>query len=349
MRSVAEIDKDIAEVKARMASENPQRSSPEYRAARFDYIVNGDRSGLDAYQTSLQAAIQNKLQRESSEKMMQLQQGMADDDQRYQWRKDYALAQNALREVNSNPKSSEKDKADAQAYVDFYEDYGEKKGWYKRPATPEADKENVPPTGENQNSQSSVVPSDWQNVSAKAQGVIDTDTSTPEDIDAAIASLKPFAGNTHVAEDLAKLNSGLENKRNLIETTKAWEKAQEKANSEIDRKGVKIADLKAQKKEIEKYKDQKGYDTLVTKLDNKIKALNPADLGPIKAAVAKQWTDAGLRAIIARMRRDGKTERTENLNIDGKTVPVKINAFNDGSGTVTTDKGKVLREIPFNK
>lgn len=346
MRSVAEIDKDIAEVKARMASENPQRTSPEYRAARFDYIVNGDRSGLDAYQTSLQAAIQNKLQRESSEKMMQVQQGMADDDQRYQWRKDYALAQNALREVNGNPKSSEKDKADAKAYVDFYEDYGAKKGWMQKPVsapvTVQAAPAATPAVAE-------TVPADWQNVSAKAQGVIDTDTSTSEDIEAAINSLKPFAGNTHVAEDLAKLNSGLENKRNAIETTKAWEKAQEKANSEIDRNGVKIADLKSQKKEIEKFKDQKGYDTLVTKLDNKIKALTPADLGPIKAAVNKKWSDAGLRAIIASMRREGKTERPYNINIDGKTVPVKINAFNDGSGTVTTDKGKILREVSFSK
>lgn len=347
MRSVAEIDKDIAEVKARMASENPQRTSPEYRAARFDYIVNGDRSGLDAYQTSLQAAIQNKLQRESSEKMMQIQQGMADDDQRYQWRKDYALAQNALREVNSNPTSSEKDKADAQAYVDFYEDYGTKKGWMQKPVSAPA---TVAPVAQAPATATvETVPADWQNVSAKAQGVIDTDTSTPEDIDAAIASLKPFAGNTHVAEDLAKLNSGLENKRNLIETTKAWEKAQEKANSEIDRKGVKIADLTAQKKEIEKYKDQKGYDTLVTKLDNKIKALTPPDLGPIKTAVKQKWTIAGLRAIIARMRREGKTEQPYNINVNEKTVPVKVNAFTDGSGTVTTDKGKVLLEVPFNK
>ena len=308
--------------------------------------MNGDRSGLDAYQNSLQAAIQNKLQRESSEKLTQIQQGMADDDQRYQWRKDYALAQNALREVNSNPKSSEKDKADAKAYVDFYEDYGAKKGWMQKPVSAQVAAPAAPAAAP---AVVETVPADWQNISAKAQGVIDTDTSTSEDIEAALASLKPFAGNTHVADDLAKLNSGLENKRNAIETTKAWEKAQEKANSEIDRKGVKIADLKAQKKEIEKFKDQKGYDTLVTKLDNKIKALTPPDLGPVKAAVRKQWTDAALRAIIARMRRDGKTERPYNINIDGKTVPVKVNAFGDGSGTVTTDKGKVLLEVPFNK
>lgn len=72
MRSVAEIDKDIAEVQAQIAARNsgtPDRNNPEYRAARFDYIVEGDRSGLDAYQNALNAAIQNKLSRESAEKM----------------------------------------------------------------------------------------------------------------------------------------------------------------------------------------------------------------------------------------------------------------------------------------
>ena len=72
MRSVAEIDKDIAEVQAQIAARNsgtPDRNNPEYRAARFDYIVEGDRSGLDAYQNALNAAIQNKLSRDSAEKM----------------------------------------------------------------------------------------------------------------------------------------------------------------------------------------------------------------------------------------------------------------------------------------
>ena len=72
MRSLEEIDADIAEVKARIAKRNegmPSYGDPGYRAARFDYIVEGDRSGLDAYQNALNAAIQNKLSRESSEKM----------------------------------------------------------------------------------------------------------------------------------------------------------------------------------------------------------------------------------------------------------------------------------------
>ena len=67
MRSVEEIDAEIAklkEIKNQQEYGVPTRLSPEYRAGRFDYIVGGDRSGLDAYQQSVNAAVNNKLQRD---------------------------------------------------------------------------------------------------------------------------------------------------------------------------------------------------------------------------------------------------------------------------------------------
>lgn len=50
-RSLAEIDADIARTKARIAEQNSpcSRNSPAYKAAQFDWIYNGDRSGLDSY------------------------------------------------------------------------------------------------------------------------------------------------------------------------------------------------------------------------------------------------------------------------------------------------------------
>ena len=136
MRSLAEIDADIAEVQQRIAARNagtPQRNSPEYRAARFDYIVDGDRSGLDAYQNAVNAAIQNRLSRESSERMAKAGKAQADDEGRYQWYKDYAMAKSNQREIMANKTSSEKDKRDAATQVKFYEDYGAAKGYFMRP------------------------------------------------------------------------------------------------------------------------------------------------------------------------------------------------------------------------
>lgn len=50
-RSLEEIDADIARLKAKMAAKEStcSRNNPAYKAAKFDYIMNGDRSGLDAY------------------------------------------------------------------------------------------------------------------------------------------------------------------------------------------------------------------------------------------------------------------------------------------------------------
>ena len=137
MRSIEEIDADIAEVQKRIAARNegtPQRNSPEYRAARFDYIVDGDRSGLDAYQNALNAAIQNKLSREEQEKLVKLGRQQTDDENHYQWQKDYAIAKSAQREIMANKSSSEKDKRDAATNVKFYEDYGAHKGYFVRPS-----------------------------------------------------------------------------------------------------------------------------------------------------------------------------------------------------------------------
>ena len=137
MRSIAEIDADIAEVQKRIAARNegtPQRNTPEYRAARFDYIVDGDRSGLDAYQNALNSAIQNKLSRDAQEKLVKLGRQQTDDENRYQWQKDYAIAKSAQREIMANKSSSEKDKRDAATNVKFYEDYGAQKGYFVRPS-----------------------------------------------------------------------------------------------------------------------------------------------------------------------------------------------------------------------
>ena len=144
MRSIAEIDADIAEVQKRIDARNkgmPLRSEPEYRAARFDYIVDGDRSGLDAYQSAVNAAIQNKLNRESSERLVKLGRQQTDDENRYQWQKDYAIAKSAQREIMANKNSSEKDKRDAATNVKYYEDYGAKKGYFVPPSKEEAAKE----------------------------------------------------------------------------------------------------------------------------------------------------------------------------------------------------------------
>ena len=140
MRSIAEIDADIEAVKQRIAARNegtPSRNSPEYRAARFDYIVNGDRSGLDAYSGAMQSAIQNKLNRESTEKLAALNKESAKEEDEIAWRKDMTNARSDLNDVRNKYKqglATDKDVEDAVANYNFHAERGAKKGYKNAPA-----------------------------------------------------------------------------------------------------------------------------------------------------------------------------------------------------------------------
>lgn len=121
MRTIEEIDAEIAklkDIKAQLDLGIPTRMTPEYRAGRFDYIVEGNRSGLDAYQQAVNAAVNNKLQRD-----FQNQQRIANEAfQSAENEKNRAVQ----REQAGITKASEKakmlrDYADAQALVDDIE------------------------------------------------------------------------------------------------------------------------------------------------------------------------------------------------------------------------------------
>lgn len=141
MRSIAEIDADIAAVQQRIAARNegmPSRNSPEYRAARFDYIVNGDRSGIDAYSSAMQSAIQNKLNRESTEKLAALNKESAGEEDEIAWRKDMTNARSDLSDVRNKYNqglATDKDVEDAVANYNFHAERGLKKGYKGVPAT----------------------------------------------------------------------------------------------------------------------------------------------------------------------------------------------------------------------
>lgn len=145
MRSIAEIDADIAEVQKRIAARNegmPSRNDPTYRASRFDYIVEGDRSGLDAYQNALNAAIQNKLSREAQERMLKLGKEQTNEEDEIAWRKDMTNARSDLADVRrriaqGDKGTTQKDLEDAVANFNFHAQRGAKKNYKDVPALEE--------------------------------------------------------------------------------------------------------------------------------------------------------------------------------------------------------------------
>jgi hypothetical protein len=213
MNELDRINQQIADVQARIAAKNydiPQRNTPEYRAARFDYIVDGDRSGMDAYNTAVANAIQNRLNRESTMALAKLNKEQADEEGMDQWQKDYSFAKSAKREIDNDPKSTQKDKDDADATVKYYEAVGRRKGYTNKFDSMVASEQSQTPAATD-DPESATPVSNWANDSANAQKVIDTDTSTLEDIDNVEKALQAYANNPAVAEELGKLTSGLSN------------------------------------------------------------------------------------------------------------------------------------------
>lgn len=352
MNELDRINQQIADVQARIAAKNsgiPQRNTPEYRAARFDYIVDGDRSGMDAYNTAVANAIQNRLNRESAMTLAKLNKEQADEEGMDQWQKDYSFAKSAKREIDNNPKSTQKDKDDADATVKYYEAVGRRNGYTNKFNSMVASEQSQTPAAPAPAAPAAPV-SNWANDSANAQKVIDTDTSTLDDIAAAEKALQTYANNPAVAEELGKLTSGLSNKRNKIDTTEKWNKAQEKARSEIARKGVKISDIDAQMKAIEGFKELEGYDKLMTELKNKKTALTPK--GPDKgliAAVKAAWKDEALIFDASKLRRTKDKNDTRSVSVNGKQVDVKRSVVTDKNGNmelrITDKNGNVLRTV----
>lgn len=124
MRTIEEIDAEIAQLKDIKAQRDlgiPTRLTPEYRAGRFDYIVEGNRSGLDAYQQAVNAAVNAKLQRDfqdkqrianeafqasENEKNRQVQReqaGITKASEKAKMLRDYADAQALKSDIEQNP------------------------------------------------------------------------------------------------------------------------------------------------------------------------------------------------------------------------------------------------------
>lgn len=124
MRTIEEIDAEIAklkDIKAQLDLGIPTRMTPEYRAGRFDYIVEGNRSGLDAYQQAVNAAVNNKLQRdfqnqqrlaneafqsaenEKNRAVQREQAGITKASEKAKMLRDYADAQALVSDIDTNP------------------------------------------------------------------------------------------------------------------------------------------------------------------------------------------------------------------------------------------------------
>ena len=276
MRSVAEIDKDIAEVQAQIAARNsgtPDRNNPEYRAARFDYIVEGDRSGLDAYQNALNAAIQNKLSRESAEKMAQSGKEQVDEENEIQWRKDMTNARSDLNDVRQKAKegkATQKDLEDAVANYNFHAERGAKKGYKNAPAN-----ESVQQEDKNEATLYKMA----QDFQKKVNETVKKESSTIEELKAARVKADFLAEQ---GADMSDVYAALDDKINKLEGPVAMEAAMGELKTALESKNPDA--IEAAAANVEKFSKVQGY-----KGDEVVKARKSAETirKNAKAATAK--------------------------------------------------------------
>ena len=127
MRTLEEVDADIAETKRQIELGNAFNR----RAARFDYILEGDRSGLDAIGQALNNAIERERQqkfqaaenekaRQSTEDMAKLGKEEALQDKKDEIIKNLSVNQAIWSDMKDNPNVSSGQKKQQQAIVNYW-------------------------------------------------------------------------------------------------------------------------------------------------------------------------------------------------------------------------------------
>ena len=141
MRTLEEVDADIAETKRQIELGNAFNR----RAARFDYILEGDRSGLDAIASAVNNAVareaqqkfqaeQNQLNRESAERMQKAAKAEADDETRDQIVKELQANTAILDDMEKDPSKYTAGQVSQQrALVSYWKKRAEKKGVQLKP------------------------------------------------------------------------------------------------------------------------------------------------------------------------------------------------------------------------
>ena len=324
MRSIAEIDADIAAVQQRIADRNagaPSRNSPEYRAARFDYIVNGDRSGIDAYANAMQSAIQNKLNRESTEKLAALNKESAKEEDEIAWRKDMTNARSDLNDVRNKYNqglATDKDVEDAVANYNFHAERGAKKGYSNAPsaesviAPKKPEEPGLDPTAKN----------DREFVKTIAA----QDSASIEDLKSALAKAEKLQMSSEKATISDKIHK--------IEGADEMAKADKAIGAAILTKDPKK--ILAAADAYDKFAELNGYDPKKSgEARNKANAISKANAGEkVKSEVGKTITDAMARTAFA------KDENAKKLAVKdpntGKEYTFKLQS-------VTRDGKEVLQ------
>lgn len=344
MRSIEEIDADIAEVQKRIAARNegtPLRNSPEYRAARFDYIVDGDRSGLDAYQNALNAAIQNKLSRESSEKMAKegkAQASLEEDDKIVQHIRDVDAVIDDLKSKNYSDDSVEMRKAKNEQ--DYWLKRAERKGMnvslYRD--TQKAPAESNPPAAAS--SQTAPQGRSYEDLSNYLTTIKD-DKSVNRD------TVKALRGELDLHKDkvpFSKMSESINllNAKDKELADSEWNEYNSRVKAALGEKDYakRKAALEPLKEELAKYKGQEKYAEVEKSINDGLKkpAPDPLNKGVVRQNFGKNDVITMMKDLMAAKEKGV----TKNVSVGDKGRTVTFKLLKNGDVQVLNEKGREI-------
>ena len=336
MRTLEEVQKELDEVDALIKAQHegmPNYGDPGYRAARFDYIVEGDRSGLDAYQNALNAAIQNKLSRESSERMMKAGKAQADEEAMDQWQKEYSFAKSAQSDIYNNPASTQKQKEDADANVRYYESVGKRKGYLdKYKAMTAAPVEAAAVETPKQEAQKET----FKQLMGRGQTL-----EKDEDIDAWIEDVKKYTGNDAVVGE-AYEGIGKAQEKKKANAEGRWNEYNSRVKAALDEKnyGKRKAALEPLKEELAKYKGQEKYAEVEKSINDGLK--KPAADPLTKGVVRQNFGKNDVITMMKELKAAKEKGVTKNVSVGDKGRTVTFKLLKNGDVQVLNEKGREI-------
>lgn len=355
MRSVAEIENDLNAAKLRLSHLDDSlysRQSPAYRAARFDYILSGDRSGLDAQQRALEQAYQQAEQRKATEQMARIQQGQADEDKDDEIIKELSSNRAILEDLRNNPNTAGTAKEkQQQALVNYWTKKARKRGLSvegeDEPETPK-----TPAAAPTQKVQQSAAPQtatqtvsegrSWKQIEADASRLADSENSAVDELEAIKEEIEGYRGNDFTTKEANSVIARVDNRIKTIkdkDVSDNWLKKKDEVDAAIKAKDT--ARLKELQGELEPFAEQKDYATTKQKVDA---ALKPKPVSPLPKWIKDNVTIQKMRQVEAGDNDyNQKGKQSFNENINGRSYTYWAVKRGDGGMDITDDKGNVLK------
>ena len=345
MRTLEEVQKELDEVEAQIKAQQegmPNYGDPGYRAARFDYIVDGDRSGLDAYQNALNAAIQNKLSRESAEKMAKegkAQASVEEDDKIVQQLRDVDAVIDDLKKRNYSDDSVEMRKAKNEQ--DYWLKRAERKGlnvslYRDTPKAPAASTAPAP-------AQANAAPTarTFENVASDI-AQLGTDSTATMDRVAELRKEVEQHKSKVPYDKVDPLINTLNEKEKAIKDSN-WKEYNSRVRAALGEKDYKKrkAALEPLKEELAKHdKNQEKYAEVEKSINDGLKKPTP---DPLTRGVVRQ--NFGKNDVITMMKalKDAKEKGvTKNVSVGDKGRTVTFKLLQNGDVQVLNEKGKEI-------